>query len=505
MKDLLNDFDIWQEALKKIDLNESALPIYNGKMLFENAKTYMQMQKILACEPMQRSHKFCLNLNPENLTEEEIRKVDRLYSLGVDRGFINDDIDSFDDECSSEECCDGDKCCDGDECCGGYKCQNDIEKPTSSYRMPKYSVKIPCYTIMYSAMKDGSPKTGETYSNAVNPYAAKADAMAKLSRVGYQNISILAIECGDPDSCGFEDSYTQEDDVMTKAVNSMDNRFTSSPYEPDAISDNAEPINETIDATADTDAIVDDILNEYEGEDSSEEPKKEDSKSEEKSEEPKKEEPKKEEPKKEEPKEDTSNQESKNTDDTFDLDAPIDEQPSNSDSTESNDDEMNAMMDDAISQSSGEQSDSGEKSDSNGGSEQSSNDQPQNQEDGSNEKSDSEEKSDSGESLDDQPLAGSDGSGAEDAQADAESNNSTSQPDLDEAQRAALKEDYTRMFKNVMMKLEFDGRSFDELQMNEKTQVFEEILKAWSTNKPDPTTFMSKNETDQLYAIKIEA
>ena len=55
------------------------------------------------------------------------------------------------------------------------------------------------------------------------------------------------------------------------------------------------------------------------------------------------------------------------------------------------------------------------------------------------------------------------------------------------------------------MKLEFDGRSFDELQMNEKTQVFEEILKAWSTNKPDPTTFMSKNETDQLYAIKIEA
>ena len=500
MKDLLNDFDIWQEALKKIDLNESALPIYNGKMLFENAKTYMQMQKILACEPMQRSHKFCLNLNPENLTEEEVRKVDRLYSLGVDRGFINDDIDSFDDECSSEECCDGDKCCDGDECCGGYKCQNDIEKPTSSYRMPKYSVKIPCYTIMYSAMKDGSPKTGETYSNAVNPYAAKADAMAKLSRVGYQNISILAIECGDPDSCGFEDSYTQEDDVMTKAVNSMDNKFTSSPYEPDAISDNAEPINETIDATADTDAIVDDILNEYEGEDSSEEPKKEDSKSEEKSEEPKKEEPKK-----EEPKEDTSNQESKDTDDTFDLDAPIDEQPSNSDSTESNDDEMNAMMDDAISQSSGEQSDSGEKSDSNDGSEQSSNDQSQNYEDGSNEKSDSEEKSDSGESLDDQPLAGSDGSGAEDAQEDTDSDNSKSQPDLDEAQRAALKEDYTRMFKNVMMKLEFDGRSFDELQMNEKTQVFEEILKAWSTNKPDPTTFMSKNETDQLYAIKIEA
>ena len=500
MKDLLNDFDIWQEALKKIDLNESALPIYNGKMLFENAKTYMQMQKILACEPMQRSHKFCLNLNPENLTEEEVRKVDRLYSLGVDRGFINDDIDSLDDECSAEECCDGDNCCDGDECCGGYKCQNDVEKPTSGYRMPKYSVKIPCYTIMYSAMKDGSPKTGETYSNAVNPYAAKADAMAKLSRVGYQNISILAIECGDPDSCGFEDSYTQEDDVMTKAVNSMDNKFTSSPYEPDAISDNAEPINETIDATADTDAIVDDILNEYEGEDSSEEPKKEDSKSEEKSEEPKKEEPKK-----EEPKEDTSNQESKDTDDTFDLDAPIDEQPSNSDSTESNDDEMNAMMDDAISQSSGEQSDSSEKSDSNDGSEQSSNDQSQNQEDGSNEKSDSEEHSNSGESLDDQPLAGSDGSGAEDAQEDTESDNSKSQPDLDEAQRAALKEDYTRMFKNVMMKLEFDGRSFDELQMNEKTQVFEEILKAWSTNKPDPTTFMSKNETDQLYAIKIEA
>lgn len=40
MKDLVNDFEVWQEALKKIDLNEGALPIYHGRILRENAKEY---------------------------------------------------------------------------------------------------------------------------------------------------------------------------------------------------------------------------------------------------------------------------------------------------------------------------------------------------------------------------------------------------------------------------------------------------------------------------------
>ena len=45
MKDLVNDFEVWQDALKKIDLNEGALPIYHGRILRENAKEYQKMQK----------------------------------------------------------------------------------------------------------------------------------------------------------------------------------------------------------------------------------------------------------------------------------------------------------------------------------------------------------------------------------------------------------------------------------------------------------------------------
>jgi len=63
------------------------------------------------------------------------------------------------------------------------------------------------FTVLYSATRDGIVKSGEAFSNCVNTRSAKADVISKLERAGYQNISILAIEAGDPDMAGCENTY----------------------------------------------------------------------------------------------------------------------------------------------------------------------------------------------------------------------------------------------------------------------------------------------------------
>jgi len=77
-----------------------------------------------------------------------------------------------------------------------------------------FKAKIPCWTIIYSATsKDGDIKTGEAYSNAISAAAAKADVNAKLSRIGYSNISILAIEATDSCNCNAVDSCDEQEDI----------------------------------------------------------------------------------------------------------------------------------------------------------------------------------------------------------------------------------------------------------------------------------------------------
>ena len=76
------------------------------------------------------------------------------------------------------------------------------------------------FTVLYSAMRDGNIKTGEAYSNAINPRSAKADVLSQLERAGYSNINILAIECGDPDCCGTNctNTYVKQADVASVAT-----------------------------------------------------------------------------------------------------------------------------------------------------------------------------------------------------------------------------------------------------------------------------------------------
>ena len=69
------------------------------------------------------------------------------------------------------------------------------------------------YTVVYSAMRDGQIKTGEAYSNSLNTRSAKADIISKLEKAGYQNINILAIEAGDPDMTGCDNTFCKQAEI----------------------------------------------------------------------------------------------------------------------------------------------------------------------------------------------------------------------------------------------------------------------------------------------------
>ena len=190
MKEILTEFDLLQEAMKKINMNEVAMPIHNGKIV-ENKECYCKMQQILDAPEMIKSHAFILNLDPEQLEEDEIERVDQLWNLGVNRGFITPD---------------GDEKTDNEIVTGDIRTvepQPEEKAPESSFSYKTQKVDVPCWTVLYSATdKNGDIKTGECYSNAINTRSAKADCYAKLERCGYSSISILAIEAGDPDNCG---------------------------------------------------------------------------------------------------------------------------------------------------------------------------------------------------------------------------------------------------------------------------------------------------------------
>ena len=189
--EILTEFDGLQEALKKVKMDESVMPYVNGRLVDDGA--WNKTQKILNCPEMISAHKYLYNLDMDQLTEEEIEKIDQLYKLGCDRGFIADDLTDWDADGSASE-----------QKAEEKPVEEPVEKtPAEKATTTLFKAKVPCWTVIYSATsKDGEIKTGEAYSNAVTASAAKADVNAKLSRIGYSNISILAIESCDCDVAG---------------------------------------------------------------------------------------------------------------------------------------------------------------------------------------------------------------------------------------------------------------------------------------------------------------
>lgn len=224
--EVLTEMDEYFNAMAKINMNESVMPYVNGQLV--DSGIYNKVQKILNTPELEKAHMFCYDLDLENLDECDISKVNNLYKLGVDRGFIDDDLQYQDDV---EDC---------DDDCQTQDVRVEVAKP--AVRGPRY--KIPCFVAMYSAMKDGQIKTGEAYSKAISVQAAKADVIAQLSRFGYSNISILAIEATEEDACDssiydtLDSSSVAEDDMLDGRVHN--NHLSEAEKEDDAKDDGNE-------------------------------------------------------------------------------------------------------------------------------------------------------------------------------------------------------------------------------------------------------------------------
>ena len=203
---ILNEFDAYQAALKKINLDEEVMPIYKGRILTENADTYCKIQKLLACNAFEKAHRWLYDLDVENLDENENSKVCNLYQLGVERGYITNDED---DEDSSDELSSANLSCNSAASVPAISAV--VPEPT-----PAPSVPSSAFVVMYSATRDGQIKTGEAYSNSLNTRSAKADVISKLEKAGYQNITILAIEAGDPDMSGCDNTFCKQADSITQ-------------------------------------------------------------------------------------------------------------------------------------------------------------------------------------------------------------------------------------------------------------------------------------------------
>ncbi len=218
--DIFNDFDLCQEALKKVNLNEAAMPVVRG-VIVEDIDTYNKIQMLLNIQAFEPCHRFLYNLDVEQLSEGEASKVNNLYKLAEERGFIE-----------KEEPEDGEG-----ENAPTKECDAIPATPTPAPvapAQPPASTSDSAFTVAYSAVKDGQLKTGEAYSNAISTRAAKADVISKLERAGYSSISILCIEVGDPDVRGCDNTFIKQPEVAptpaldTKpAISSIDNPIST--------------------------------------------------------------------------------------------------------------------------------------------------------------------------------------------------------------------------------------------------------------------------------------
>ena len=217
-----SDYSDLQEALAKVD--KFGAVTFNsaktGNMIFEESQVemYNKIQRLLNCDAMESAHGYLYNLDPEELTEAEASKVNNLWKLGCEKGFIEDFTE--DEEVEDKN--------DVKECDAVQAQASNLTPATPAQQQVAANAlqamrKQDAFTILYSAMRDGSVKTGEAYSNAINPRSAKMDVISQLERAGYSNISILAIECGDPDCCGADcaNTYVKQADMTPVATQSV--------------------------------------------------------------------------------------------------------------------------------------------------------------------------------------------------------------------------------------------------------------------------------------------
>lgn len=382
MSKYLTEFDEIQAAFKKVRLDENCM-VYRNGMLLEHQDTYNKIQKLLNVPEMSEAHRYLYDLDVECLSEDEIERVDKLFDLGVKKGYIDN---SFEEELEKSE--NPDAVIAAEEPEKAAEMETAAGAPAESRNVP-----IPCWTILYSATKNGETKCGECYSNAISVSAAKADCLAKLERFGYGNVSILAIEAGDSDCA-----------KMTE--------------------------NEMCKGRTDTLSITEAEEDDAEGEDIS---------------------------------------------DGGDEDSGDD----------AGDDSGDDAGDDAGGDDTGDDSGDDAGDDTDTGSDD-----------------------DSGDDTGSDDTDGEDGDDADDGNDDAgddeksgDGDDSDEGKELSDEEKSALKDEYKTAFREVMLSCKFEGRSFIDLTIPEKTQFFSALNVKWKKN--DPKDFMSEEEQDQLESIVV--
>ena len=84
---------------------------------------------------------------------------------------------------------------------------------------------------------------------------------------------------------------------------------------------------------------------------------------------------------------------------------------------------------------------------------------------------------------------------------DSDGDDSDEGKELSDEEKSALKDEYKSTFREVMLSCKFEGRSFIDLTIPEKTQFFSALNVKWKKN--DPKDFMSEEEQDQLESIVV--
>ena len=376
MSKYLTEFDEIQAAFRKVRLDENCM-VYRNGMLLEHQDTYNKIQKLLNAPEMSEAHRYLYDLDVECLSEDEIERVDKLFDLGVKKGFIDN---SFQEELDKSE--NPDAVIAAEEPEKAAEVETSAETPAEDRSVP-----IPCWTILYSATKNGETKCGECYSNAISVSAAKADCLAKLERFGYGNVSILAIEAGDSDCAKMTEDEMRKGRTDTLSITE------------------AEEENETGEDVSDT------------GDDS--------------------------------------------------TDAGDDAADDNTADDTATDDAEDDAGGDAKGENDGKDDTGDDEGSEDEGSEDETGDDAENDETGSDDGDD----------------------------------NSDESNELSDEEKSALKDEYKSTFREVMLSCKFEGRSFIDLTIPEKTQFFSALNVKWKKN--DPKDFMSEEEQDQLESIVV--
>lgn len=432
------EFEIYQEAFEKINWKEAVAPVVRGVMLVEDSQVeaYNKIQKLLNSTGMESCHQFLLDLDPSELTEAESTKVNNLFRLAQERGFVETEEDEPVDE---EEPMD----------------EEDVVfppavQPKQQIAKPEPKVSCSAFTVLYSAMRNGQVKTGEAFSNSLDTRSAKADVISKLEHAGYQNINILAIEAGDPDSVGCDNTYCKQSDFNNDIPD------YSADIELD-INDEAEKvqllgntlkparINASSANSCGNDCVSTTIVT---------------------------------------PDEEQEEIEVIDDDEVDENDmlhnrhhnAHVNEEDEDSEDTEDSGDEENKDSEDSDTTDDEDTEDDEETKDDEEGDEETKEEDPEEPDEKLKDEPDSDEEADDDETDDEKELSAS--------------------------EKEQLKDSYKKAFKAALQKCKFKKAFFD-LTLEEKIKFFTELEKAWG-KKPDPAKFMTDKETEQLEKIVVK-